>query len=263
MVISSKENSNIKLYKKLSTSKKSRNESGLYVLEGARLICDAINEKAVDKLFYVKSALDKYSDLLTESLLSTILQNNIFEISDELAKHLSSTEVSQGVFAIARKNENKLDISLLSDKCKLLILDNLQDPGNIGTILRTADACGVDTVLFTDDCCDLYNPKVIRSAMGSVFRLKLYTELEFSEIISNLKKAEVTVYASVIDKSASEIRDISFEDRCAVVIGNEGNGIPSDHVKMCDKSLTIRMCGNINSLNAGMAAGIILWEMTR
>lgn len=263
MVISSKENSNIKLYKKLSTSKKSRNENGLYVLEGARLICDAINEKVVDKLFYVKSALEKYSTLLTDELISTISQNSVFEISDDLAKFMSSTEVSQGIFAIAKKSQASFEADTIKNSSKLLVLDNLQDPGNIGTILRTADACGVDTVLFTKDCCDLYNPKVIRSAMGSVFRLNLFTELEFDEIIKLLKELNVTVYASVVDKTATEIRDIRFEDKSAVVIGNEGNGMPYEHISLCDKSLTIRMCGNINSLNAGMAAGIILWEMTR
>lgn len=263
MVISSKDNSNIKLYKKLSTSKKSRNENGLYVLEGARLICDAINEKVVDKLFYVKSALDKYSSLITDEHIAMIPQNSLFEITDDLAKYLSSTEVSQGIFAIATKIENKFDENAVGSNSRFLILDNLQDPGNIGTILRTADACGVDTVLFTVDCCDLYNPKVIRSAMGSVFRLNLFTELEFDEIIRVLSDNNVTVYASVIDKTATEIRNIHFEEKSAVVIGNEGNGIPSEHIDLCDKSLTIRMCGNINSLNAGMAAGIILWEMTR
>lgn len=263
MFITSKENPNIKLYKKLSSSKKARNDNGLYVLEGARLVCDAIKENKVEKLFYVNSSLEKYSELISNELLLTVNENNIFEISDELAVQLASTDATQGIFAIAKKGDNSLSISSIRNYKKFLILDNLQDPGNIGTILRTADACGVDCVIMTKNSCDLYNPKTIRSAMGSIFRLNIFDETEFETIVECLRTIDVKVYASVIDSNAAELRNVCFNEKSAVVIGNEGNGMCDEHISMCDEKLTIRMCGNINSLNAAMAAGIILWEMTK
>lgn len=138
----------------------------------------------------------------------------------------------------------------------------MQDPGNIGTIIRAADAVGIDRV-YLCSCCDIYNPKTVRSAMGSMFRVKLTDNDNYADVISSLKDAGVTTYASVIDSSAQSLRDTVFDRRSAVVIGNEGNGLSEEDADACDKKITIKMKGNINSLNAASAASIMLWEMTR
>ena len=202
-VITSKDNPSVKLYMKLSSSKKERRNLRLYVLEGFRLIEDAISEKApVKQLFFTEDAYGKY-----------------------------------------------------------VVLHGLQDPGNLGMIIRTADAVGMDGVILSESC-ELYSPKVIRSTMGSAFRMKIFESRDTDELFSCLEKNGIKSYAAVIDKDAEDLRTIRFDGGCAVFIGNEGNGLPAEISSRCTVRATIRMSGHINSLNAAMATGIFMWEMS-
>jgi len=142
------------------------------------------------------------------------------------------------------------------------VLNHLQDPGNVGTLLRTADAVGADGVVLTGNCCDLYNPKVVRSAMGSMGRIKIYVEDDFSRVCNTLSELGIKTLAAVI-KNGVSVTEYDFDKPCAVVIGNEGNGLSESDADMCDEKITIRMNGNIDSLNAAVAGAIILWEMFR
>ncbi len=257
MLITSNENSNIKLYVNLSASKKARDEHNLFTLEGSRLIKDAVLEKSdINTIFATESALERDKDFLRE------YADRILLISDGIAKRLSNTKSNQGVFAIVNKTENK---SLCSQnlKGKYVVLNNIQDPGNLGTILRTADAVGISGVILCENCCDLYNPKVVRSTMGSLFRLNIYTESDFCDVCRILKSQGIKTYAAVVSKQAGEIRSVEFAENSAIVIGNEGNGLRNEHINLCDECVTIGMNGNINSLNAGIAAAILMWEMTK
>ena len=153
----------------------------------------------------------------------------------------------------------------LSDfvKCggKYIVLNSLQDPLNIGTVIRTADALGINGVVLCK-CCDLYNPKVVRGTMGSVFRIKTI-ETDFEDIISEFEEKGITSFAAVVDKSSQSLVDCDFSNGCAVVIGNEGNGLSKEDIELCDEKFTIKMHGSIESFNASTAATIILWEMSR
>lgn len=164
---------------------------------------------------------------------------------------------------IAYSHEKALAQGDFSKGGRYLVLDNLQDPGNVGTILRTADAVGVDGVVMCNNCCELYNPKTIRSAMGSVFRLDIYSADTLYEVCGMFGKNGIKTCAAVVDSSAVSVTECDFSGDCAVVIGNEGNGLSAEDANVCDEKITIRMQGNINSLNAAMAGGIILWEMFR
>ncbi len=257
MLISSNENSNVKLYVKLSANKKTRDEHNQFTLEGSRLIRDAVLEKSdIQRIFATETAFEKNKDFLEE------YADKILLISDGIAKRLSNTKTNQGIFAIINKPENK---SLCSQKLKgkHVVLNNIQDPGNLGTILRTADAAGISGVILCENCCDLYNPKVVRSTMGSLFRLNIFIEDDFFDVFSMLKANGVRVYASVVSKEAREIRSVEFPENCAIVIGNEGNGLKGEHYNICDECITIEMNGNIDSLNAGIASAILMWEMTK
>ena len=121
---------------------------------------------------------------------------------------------------------------------------------------------GADGVILSNSCCDLYNPKAVRATMGSLFRLSIYIYDDFERLCGIFEKLGIKTMAAVIDKDAVSVEDAVYSDGCAVVIGNEGRGIPNSHVRLCREKITIRMRGNTNSLNAAMAAGIILWEMT-
>ena len=257
MLVTSSENSNVKLYVKLSKSKKARDEHNKFTLEGTRLLRDAVLEKSgIQTIFATESAYERDKDFLQE------YSDKVMIISEGIAKRLSNTKSDQGVFAVVNKRENRsLHNQTLNGK--LLILNNIQDPGNLGTILRTADAVGMSGVILSENCCDLYNPKVVRSTMGSLFRLNIYIENDFCDVCRILKYQGVKTYAAVVSKQACEIRSAEFTASSAIVIGNEGNGLKDEHSALCDELVTIKMNGKIDSLNAGIAAAILMWEMTK
>lgn len=260
-VISSRENPLIKSYIKLKDQKKYRTEQKRFVLEGARLITDAVNEGVkIDFGFITDLAEEKYPEA-AEKMISACPQR-VFRIAPDIADRLGDTKANQGIFCCAFALDKSLSFDKIKNGGKYLVLNNLQDPGNVGTILRVSDAVGIDGV-FLCGCCDIYNPKTVRSTMGSMFRVPFCTDQDYTNLISMLKTASVKTYASVIDKDAASVRDLKFEQNCAVVIGNEGSGLDEAQAMLCDERITIKMSGNINSLNAATAAGIILWEMTR
>ena len=253
--ITSKDNPNIKLYRKLASGKKYRRETGLFVLEGIRLISDAVKEKAnLRSVFMTEGCAEKMQG---ESFASA----DIFIIPDELAAYLSDTDSTQGIFAVSGTPSKLPASDTIKNGGRYILLHSVQDPGNLGTIIRTADAVGVDGV-FLAECCDLYNPKVIRSTMGSIFRLNV-SEVRFGDVFPLFKERGVRTYAAVIDSDAVSLTDCDFSDGGAVLIGNEGNGLPKEISASCDVRLTIKMQGNVNSLNAAMAAGIIMWELKK
>lgn len=267
MHITSKDNPKIKLYAKLSGSKKAREENGLFVLEGARLCSEAINWWREEKLklhsvFASTKALEKYPEYIDSSLFTS--QSQTFHtVDDRICEKLGETKASQGIYIIAEMSNNILSEQSIKSNGKYLVMNNLQDPGNVGTILRTCDAVGADGVIMANNCCDLYNPKTLRAAMGSLFRIDVFTGYDFSKVMEMLHRCGIKTYAAVVDRDAEALECVDFSGGAAVVIGNEGRGLTREDALACEKRITIKMQGNIDSLNAAMAAGIILWEMKR
>jgi len=257
-VIKSKDNPTIKMYVRLAESKKERKNYNMYVLEGYRLICDALSENSsVKQILMTEYAYEKYYNDLSQADLKEV---KMLIISNELGMKISCTEKTQGIFAIC-------SIPVFSDLRQALesgkhymVLYQIQDPGNLGMIIRTADAVGIDGVILSQTC-ELFNPKTIRSTMGSVFRTKIFNDCNIDEILEICRDKGISTYAAVIDSNAENLKKCLFTDGGAVIIGNEGNGLPSDVSDACDKKVTIKMNGNVNSLNAAMAAGIMMWEM--
>lgn len=142
------------------------------------------------------------------------------------------------------------------------MLDNVQDPSNVGAIVRTAEALGIDGII-TYNCCDLYNPKLLRASMGSVLRLGIEDTNNLEEKIITLKNEGYKVYASVPNNDAKNITDVCFSDKTVCVIGNEANGVEENIKAVSTELITIPMLGRAESLNAGAAASIIMWEMLR
>ena len=256
--ITSKDNPNIKLYVKLAGGKKYRKENGMFTLEGVRLVEDAVKENA-----------ELHSVFVTESYVKKLAQQGealnfpdsvrVFEITDEIGNKMSSTDSAQGIFAICRCLEKPSFSDTVRSGGKYLLLHSIQDPGNMGTIIRTADAVGVDAV-FLADCCDLYNPKVVRSTMGRLFRRNV-SEIDFDNDFPLFEEMGVPSFAAVIDSDAVSLTECDFSKGGVILIGNEGNGLPREVSNICTERLTIKMQGNVNSLNAAMAAGIIMWEL--
>jgi TrmH family RNA methyltransferase len=257
-IITSKDNPTVKLYQKLSSSKKERLQYGLFVLEGQRIVEDALKEESgITQLILTQKAYERFG----EELLQADLRNTrTIVISNELGNRIASTSTTQGVFAICGIPEMKAPV--FADNGRYVVLFGLQDPGNVGMIIRTADALGIDGI-FMCGSCDLYSPKVIRSTMGSVFRENIYIIGSEDELFEVLKSGGVMTSAAVIDTDAEKVTECGFTGRQAVFIGNEGNGLPAEVSRRCDRRVTIPMNGTINSLNAAMAAGILMWELKK
>ncbi len=253
--ITSKNNSIIKDTKKLITSSKARAQCGEFVLEGARLCFDVLNSVyGIKNLFITEKIFEKYP-LEISAMIDKAERS--YMVSEEVAEKLSDTENPQGIFAVCPmiKQNGK------PQSQKLLALDNVQDPANMGAIIRTAEALGIEEII-AYNCCDIYNSKVLRASMGSVLREKIFVCDNLEECLKELK-SEYRVYSSVPSREAKKITEIDFSKSCVCVIGNEANGVEDNIKAISDKLITIPMLGNAESLNASVAASIIMWEMLR
>lgn len=244
--IQSMNNLQVKQWKKLLT-KKEREKTGQYMIEGFHLVEAALNDK--DQLIEVV--------ISGEAVLPAHWNMDGVEVTmvtPEIAKTLSDTEAGQGVFAICRKHEWP---ESLSGRAYLLI-DAVQDPGNIGTMIRTADAAGLDGVILGTGCADLYNPKVLRSAQGSHFHLPVI-QRPLPGAIEELKAQGTPVFGTSLE-GAANYRDVEVNDSFALLVGNEGSGVEKTLLAATDSNVYIPIYGNSESLNVAVAAGILLYH---
>lgn len=261
MPITSKDNQWVKEWRALSSSAKQRRESGLFAMEGARLCEDAHRSGvALRAVLYTASARETYGAVV-EPLLTAA--EHAVEISSDLARAMGDTTHPQGVFCIGKFLDNWRTLDKIDTMGWYGALEDMQDPGNMGTVIRTAEALGLDGLLLSDGCCDIYNPKVLRSSMGGVFRMPLLRAGNMAQTVAALQKKGLTAFACVVDATAEPITTAGMGAGSIAVIGNEGNGLKPETVAACAHRVTIPMAGRAESLNASMAAGIVLWEMIR
>lgn len=258
--IISVQNTKIKYVSKLVSSAKERKKSGEFVLEGVRLCRDAaLSGVIIREAFFTADAYAKNTEdvdfIVTKSDAS-------YEISEEVAKKISDTQTSQGVFLRCENTKNETDFSVFSPDGKYIVLENLQDPSNLGAVARTAEALGINGAVLVS-CCDVFNPKAQRAAMGSLFRLPFVRINDINEMFSFAKKKNIKTVATVVDSSADKINKADLSGGVFLIIGNEGNGINPLTAEKCDLRVTIPMLGRAESLNASMAACIAMWEVLR
>lgn len=234
-VISSKENETIKNIRKLK-EKKYRDLNNEYIIEGIKLLKEAIMEKAKIKLIVVCDDCQKNSTL-DKKLLYEIAKYNCIYVTEKVFNVLTDVSNPQGVLAVVEKNNDKLKIDWNEDL--ILILDNLQDPGNLGTILRTVDSVNLKQVIISKGSGDIYNPKVVRSTMGAIFRVNIIESNNLVETIQEIKKHDFKVMATDLNTSSS-IYDENY-NKCAVVIGNEANGVEKEILELADQKIKIPM----------------------
>lgn len=249
----SRDNKNVKLALKLK-HKKYRELENKFLIEGIRFVEEAIKEELVDCIFY--------SNRLNKSEESyRVLQNELpkYELEDGLLKELSGTESPQGVVAVVRKHTYRLE-DLSTDF--IVISDGIQDPGNLGSIIRTADAAGAGAVILLKGTVDLYNDKTLRATMGSIFHLPILQVDSFEELVQQLTKEGFEIYASNLERSQG-LYQCSFLGKVAIVIGNEANGMPDAHLALATHKVRIPMPGSAESLNAAAAAAVMIYEVLR
>lgn len=255
--IRSKDNPLVKSLVKLASSRRQRREEGRFLLEGARLCGDAVRSGFRPQITLItQEAMDKYP----QAAQAAQAADRVILISRDVAAKLSDTTAPQGVFCVCGVRTEHLE---LSANGRYLLLSSLQDPGNVGTILRTAEAFGLDGVLATTDCPDFYSPKVLRSAMGSVLRIPFQLFSTGGEAVNVLRNVGIRVYAAALTDNAIPITNLKLGCGSAMVIGNEGNGLAPEVIDCCDQAVIIPMAGEAESLNAATAAALCIWEMVR
>lgn len=249
--ITSKENSRIKAYAKLAASRKERQRQGAFVLEGEKLLAEALRCGAEIQSVFVG---ERWLARSGESLPSAILENCIL-VSEGVEQRLAQSQTPQGVYAVCSMLDNPVNLAKMEEGGCLLGLWDLQDPGNVGTMIRTADAMGMDGVVLSRECCDLYSLKTLRAAMGSTFRMPLLV----TDMAEFLGESGFVSFAAVVGE-AEPLGKLQFPKKSIIVIGNEGNGLSPEQVSCCSRRVTIPMKGRAESLNAAMAAAILMWE---
>lgn len=259
-IIKSKENKTIKYIGKLISSTKFRKEEQLFVVEGVRLCEETLkNECTIEYLLFSESASKKYIEIINSLKEKS---NRVLCLDDRIFCALSDTKTPQGVMCVVKTLDKKSHFDKMKQNGIVLALDCIQDPSNLGTILRSADALGISGVVLSHDCCDIYSPKVVRGSMGAVFRIPFYITDDLVSLIEDFNVSG-TSYACVLDESAVEVNDVKFNKPVLSVIGNEGNGISKPVIDACTHKLYIPMKNNAESLNAAVAASIIMWEMVK
>ena len=249
----------IKHINKLKKSAKYRREHSEFTAEGLRVCYDAyLSHARISAVVCTQRAYEKNSSQLDELMASA---EKSYFVTESVFGFITDTKSPQGVLCVIKALDKQSLFDKMKDNGKFLALDNIQDPSNLGTILRTAEAVGIDAVILSDDCCDIYSPKVVRGSMGAVFRLPYIITDNIADFLTENKK--IKSYAAVVDSDEREITDISFDSPCVVCVGNEGNGLKQATVDACNERITIQMKGRAESLNASVASGIIMWEMVK
>lgn len=259
--ITSRQNKIAREAASLVSSGEERQSRKEFLCEGARLCQDAARSGVkIRRCFFTQSAGEKYARYLEPVLAAA---GESYLVAEHVAQLLSSTKHSQGVFCQCHWPQSLQVGEEAAPLGSCAVLENLQDPGNLGTILRTAEALGIPQVYLLGECCDPLSPKALRASMGAVFRVGIGMERSRERLCAQLQGRGYALLASVPDSAALPVTEVDFsQGRCAVFIGNEGNGLDPATIALCQQ-VTIPMAGRAESLNAAAAATILLWEMAR
>lgn len=238
--------------------KKYRQQRGEFLAEGLRTVEEAVAFKAAQQIFYTATEDERTLQLLEQA---AYMQLKLTCVSEAVMKKIADTETPQGIIAVCRMQEQPLEQLLASGKL-LLVLDRVGDPGNIGTMLRTADAAGVGGIILLKGTADIYAPKTVRSSMGSLFHVPVLSGVAEQEFIANAKKAGYQLLVTALD-GADNLYQADLKGRLAFVMGNEAGGVSASLLQQADKRVFIPMRGKAESLNVAMAAGIVMFEAMR
>ena len=255
-MITSANNQRIKNLTNLIQKAKARREQDVFITEGVKMFLEAdmeiIKEVYVSESFFEKGTAREKME-----------QCNYEVLSDELFKKVSDTQTPQGILCVMKQFHYKLDDLFQKENPLFLILEDIQDPGNLGTMMRTAEGAGVDGVIMTKATVDIYNPKTIRSAMGSLYRTKVTIVKDFESFINAAKHSGRRVFAAELSDNAKSLHEVGLTTKDIVVIGNEGHGIPKDISSITSGSVFIPISKKTESLNASVAAAIFMWEQNK
>lgn len=256
-MITSTTNSKVKRLVALSQKAKARREEDVFIVEGPRMFQEAPKDW-IKEVYVSESFLAKNDKVLLENIRYEV-------VSDEVFKKISDTQTPQGVLSVLKKPHYDLEQAINNAKENVplfVILEDIQDPGNLGTIMRAGEGAGISGVIMTDKTVDLFNPKVIRSTMGSIYRVPYYVVNGLDEAIDRLKENDVMVYAAHLEDSIDYDKK-DFKKPTAFLIGNEGNGLKRETADRASEYIKIPMLGQVESLNAAVATTVLMYEAAR
>ena len=252
-MITSKSNQQMKNLSLLMKKAKARNEQKLFVVEG-RKMAEEIPVNWLEKTYVSESFAKENPDFLSS------LEYEV--VSDSVFKSISDTQTPQGILCLVKKPEYQLKDLIDGKKSHLLILESIQDPGNLGTMLRTGEGAGISGVIMNQTTVDLFNPKTIRSTMGSIYRMPFYVSQDLKQTILDLKEQGICVYAAHL-KGTMCYDEPDYTKPTAFIIGNEGNGLSNELADCADTYIKIPMEGQVESLNAAISATLLMYETNR
>lgn len=260
IMITSKDNEKIKYTKSLLKSKNRMKESK-FIIEGYRILTLALECNVDIDYVFINEDFEMKNEHLK---LLRMLENNevkVYKTTNKNFKELVDTENTQGIIGVINFKGKNIEQSINSSQKFVLVLDRIQDPGNMGTIIRTADAAGVDAIIVLKGCVDIYNPKVIRSTMGSIFDMNII-QCTQEEAIENLKANSFSIVSSYLDTD-NFYNTVDYNNKVALVIGNEANGINDELISKSDILVKIPIYGKAESLNAAISSAILMYEIKK
>lgn len=257
-MIQSESNVQMKELIKLQKNARERRKKKLFVAEGIKLTNEAAFHGKLKKIYIAQDVYEK-----RDQELALFLEKQDFEVVDQkVFRQAAQTVTPQGMLALVAMPEYSIDTLLQDSKRSFLLLDDLRDPGNLGTIMRTAEGAGMSGVILSRESVDLFNPKVVRATMGAIFRVPFYYAEDLVEIMESLKAMQIPVYGTMMQ--GSEVYDaLDYTKGAAIVIGNEANGLSEKVIAHLTKGVRIPMEGSLESLNAAVAAAILMYETAR
>ena len=259
-MITSSSNSQIKNLMKLQKQSKARNEQEVFVCEGKKMFEEVASQRRnlIQKVYLVESC---YHQNAKQD--PAYLKDLDFEVvSDQVMKEASETITPQGILAIVKQPTYTLSDMISGDSIRLLLLEDIRDPGNLGTMVRTAEGVGMSGIVLSKDSVDMFNPKVIRSTMGAIFRVPFLYAEDFFACLNQIKNEGIEVYAAHL-QGAVWYDKVSFQGKSAILIGNEANGLSETATSLSTQRIKIPMEGNVESLNAAIAAAVLMYESYR
>ena len=256
-VITSKDNEIVKNIKKLK-EKKFRDEKNQFIVEGIKLVAEAIEENSnIDSVVVCEDCVNDGS--IDKKLLYEIARFKCVYVTEKIFDTLTDVSNPQGILAVINRKNANANIDYSQDF--IVVLDGIQDPGNLGTILRTVDAAGLNQIILSKETADSFNPKVVRSTMGGIFRVNVIKSENLVETLKEIQKHRFDIVVTSLD-ARNSVYDIDYNKK-VIVIGNEANGVSKEVQDLADKKVKIPMIGKTESLNASVAAGIMIYEYVR
>ncbi|NLJ96567.1 MAG: RNA methyltransferase [Clostridiales bacterium] len=256
-VISSMNNIQIKNLTLLQKKAKARKEQGLFVVEGIKMFQEARESGLLVKTYMSESF---YQDMLDKPEFFRGLEFEL--VTDSVLKQVSDTMTPQGIIGTVKRLEYSVEEMLKVKEPFLLLLEDIRDPGNLGTIIRTAEGAGVTGIILNKTCADILQPKVVRSTMGSIYRVPFYETDDLISFITRLKTHGFKIFAAHLSGHMYDTEG-SFLGKCGLLIGNEAQGLSEDVARLADNLIRIPMEGQVESLNAAIAAAILMYEAAR